>query len=84
MRLLRLWRFKDVRLLLLALRSPNRPWWLWPVALLLVLFALEPANFGLPALGILDDLILLPLLLRAIVKLSGAERLAVPRAGSYE
>jgi uncharacterized membrane protein YkvA (DUF1232 family) len=81
MRLFKLWRLQDVRRLVLALRSPDRPWWLWPLALLLIIFALEPANFGLPALGILDDLILLPLLLRLVVKLSGAERLTVARSG---
>lgn len=73
MRLFRLWHLRDVRLLLRAMRSPDRPWWLWPAVLLLVIFALEPANFGLPPLGILDDVVLLPLLLRALVKLSGAE-----------
>lgn len=80
MRLFRLWRLlsRDLRLLLLALRRADRPWWLLPATLLLLIFALEPANFALPALGILDDLVLLPLLLRVLVKLSGAERLAPP------
>jgi uncharacterized membrane protein YkvA (DUF1232 family) len=57
-----------VQFLIRALRSRNPPWWLWPVAVLLVMFALEPANFGLPALGVLDDLILLPLMLRIVVR----------------
>jgi uncharacterized membrane protein YkvA (DUF1232 family) len=80
MRLFRLWRLlgRDLRLLLLALRSAERPWWLLPATVLLLIFALEPANFALPALGILDDLVVLPLLLRALVKLSGAQRLAQP------
>lgn len=80
MRLFRLWRLlsRDLRLLLFALRRADRPWWLLPATLLLLIFALEPANFALPALGVLDDLIVLPLLLRALVKLSGAERLAPP------
>jgi uncharacterized membrane protein YkvA (DUF1232 family) len=77
MKLFKLWRLQDVRLLASALRSRTRPAWLWPVTILLVLFAIEPANFGLPALGIVDDLILLPLLLRLVVKLSGADRLQV-------
>jgi uncharacterized membrane protein YkvA (DUF1232 family) len=42
-------------------------------------FALDPANFALPALGIVDDLVILPLLVHALVKLSGAERLAAAR-----
>jgi uncharacterized membrane protein YkvA (DUF1232 family) len=79
-RLFRLWRLlgRDLRLLLIALRRADRPWWLLPATLLLLIFALEPANFALPALGILDDLLVLPLLLRALVMLSGAERLAPP------
>jgi uncharacterized membrane protein YkvA (DUF1232 family) len=81
MRLFKLWRRMDVRLLLRALRGPDTPWWLWPAALLLTIFAFEPANFGLPPPGILDELVLLPLLLRLIVKLSGAERLSVPKLG---
>ena len=84
MKLFRLWRLQDVRLLVSALRSPTRPAWLWPVTILLVLFAIEPANFGLPALGIVDDLILLPLVLRLVVKLSGADRLQVVSRGREE
>jgi hypothetical protein len=84
MRLFRLWRLRDVRLLVGALRSATRPRWLWPVTILLVLFAIEPANFGLPALGVVDDLILLPLLLRLVVKLSGADRLQVINPGRDE
>lgn len=76
MRLLRLWRLvsRDARLLLAALRRPNRPWWLLPATVVLLVFALEPANFALPILGIVDDLVILPLLLRGLVKLSGADR----------
>jgi uncharacterized membrane protein YkvA (DUF1232 family) len=72
-RLLRLWRMgaQDLRLLLTALRRPDRPWWLVPVSLLLLWFALEPLNFAIPLLGAIDDFVLLPLLLRAIVILAG-------------
>jgi uncharacterized membrane protein YkvA (DUF1232 family) len=68
-RLLLLWRVgrHDLRLLWFALRHPNRPLWLLPVAGLLALFALEPANFALPLLGAVDDLVLLPILLHALV-----------------
>jgi len=83
MRLLRLWRLmhQDVRLILLALRREDRPRWLLPVVLLILFFALDPLNLALPTLGILDDLIVLPLLLRAVVKLAGADPLARERLG---
>jgi uncharacterized membrane protein YkvA (DUF1232 family) len=87
MRLFKLWHLMkaDVRLLWLALRREDRPRWLLPAVLVLMVFALDPANFALPTLGILDDLILLPLLLRALVKLSGADRVSVspPRYGAH-
>ena len=68
LRLLRLWRLagRDLRLLWFALRHPGCPGWLWPVAIGLALYALEPVNFALPLLGALDDLILLPLLLHLV------------------
>lgn len=82
MRLLRLWRVmhQDVRLILLALRRVDRPWWLLPAVLLILFFALDPLNLALPTLGILDDLIVLPLLLRAVVKLAGADTLPPGRS----
>jgi uncharacterized membrane protein YkvA (DUF1232 family) len=82
MRLLRLWRVmhRDARLILLALRRADRPWWLLPAVLLILFFALDPLNLALPTLGILDELIVLPLLLRAVVKLAGADRLPLGRS----
>jgi uncharacterized membrane protein YkvA (DUF1232 family) len=67
-RLFRLWRLsgQDLRLLWMALRRPNRPRWLLPATLALAFFALEPFNFALPVLGIVDDVFLLPLLLRLV------------------
>ena len=67
-RLFRLWQLggRDLRLLLAVLRRSDRPRWLAPALLLLLIFALEPLNFALPALGIVDDFFLLPLLLRAL------------------
>jgi|HubBroStandDraft_5_1064220.scaffolds.fasta_scaffold396960_2 uncharacterized membrane protein YkvA (DUF1232 family) len=67
-RLFRLWQLggRDLRLLLTVLRRSDRPRWLAPALLLLLIFALEPLNFALPALGIVDDFLLLPLLLRAL------------------
>ncbi len=71
-RLFRLWRLsgQDLRILLAALRQRNRPQWLLPAALLLVFFALEPLNFAFPVLGVVDDFVLLPLLLRGLVRIA--------------
>lgn len=74
-RLFRLWRLvaSDLRLLWFALWHSRRPVWLWPVAVLLGLYALDPLNFALPLAGIVDDLVLLPLLVHLAVKLLPAE-----------
>ena len=74
-RLFRLWRLsgQDLRILLAALRQRDRPQWLLPATLLLVFFALEPLNLAFPVLGVVDDFVLLPLLLRGLV------RIAAPR-----
>jgi uncharacterized membrane protein YkvA (DUF1232 family) len=53
-----------------ALQHPNRPHWLIPASLALLFFALEPFNFAVPVLGVVDDLMLLPLLLRALVAIA--------------
>jgi len=70
-RLLRLWRVAraDLGLLWYALRHRRRPLWLWPAALVLVFYALDPFNFVVPLLGIVDDLILLPLILHLMLRL---------------
>lgn len=69
-RLLRLWRLgaQDLRLLWYALRHPQRPLWLLPATGLLAFYALEPVNFALPVLGVIDDFLLLPLILHLVVK----------------
>jgi uncharacterized membrane protein YkvA (DUF1232 family) len=71
-RLFRLWRLsgQDLRLLWTALRHPNRPRWLIPAAIALAIFALEPFNFAVPVLGIVDDVFLLPWLLRLLASLA--------------
>ena len=71
-RIFRLWRLagSDIRLLWLVLRHPNRPTWLLPATLALALFALEPSNFAIPVLGVVDDLFLLPLLLHGLAKIA--------------
>jgi uncharacterized membrane protein YkvA (DUF1232 family) len=74
-RLLRLWRLgrQDLRLLWFALQHRSRPIWLWPVAVLLGLYALDPANFAVPLLGAVDDLVLLPIVLHILLKFLPAE-----------
>jgi uncharacterized membrane protein YkvA (DUF1232 family) len=71
-RIFRLWRMSpnDLRLVWLALRHPNRPTWLLPATLVLGFFALEPFNFAIPILGVVDDLFLLPLLLHGLAKIA--------------
>ena len=56
----------DVKLLWRALRHPDRPAWLLPATVLLAFFALDPLNLALPLMGAVDDLLLLPLALRAL------------------
>ena len=71
LRLFRLWRLgsKDLGLLWFALRHPSRPVWLWPAAIVLVLYALDPLNFAFPLVGLVDDLVLVPLVLHLLVTL---------------
>ena len=74
-RLFRLWRLasEDLPLLWYAVRHPARPVWLIPVAVVLGVYALDPANFALPLLGAVDDLVLLPLLLHGVAKMLPTE-----------
>ncbi len=61
---------QDLRLLWTALRHPNRPQWLIPATIALAIFALEPFNFAVPVLGIVDDVFLLPWLLRLLATMA--------------
>jgi uncharacterized membrane protein YkvA (DUF1232 family) len=56
-----------------ALHHARRPVWLWPAVVVLGCYALEPFNFEIPVLGVVDDLILLPLLLHLLVRLLPVE-----------
>ena len=60
-----LWRVSrnDLRLLWFAAKHPLRPGWLIPGAVVLTLYALSPLNFAMPVLGVVDDLVLVPLAL---------------------
>ena len=70
-----LWRMgrTDLRLLAYALRHPARPGWLLPAVIALAIYAIQPLNFALPLLGVVDDLVLLPLLAHALLKALPAE-----------
>lgn len=59
---------RDLALLWRALRHADRPRWLLPAAVLLTFFALDPINLALPLVGAVDDLVLLPLALQALVR----------------
>jgi uncharacterized membrane protein YkvA (DUF1232 family) len=77
-RIFRLWRMSrnDLRLLWSALRQPNRPGWLLPATFALGFFALEPFNFAIPILGVVDDFVLLPLLLHGLAKIAALAMLS--------
>jgi uncharacterized membrane protein YkvA (DUF1232 family) len=61
----------DAQLLWFALRHPLAPRWLKPAAALMALYLLSPIDLlpdTLPLLGMVDDLVLLPLALGFVVK----------------
>lgn len=75
----------DIRLLWLALRHPEAPAWLkWGTGMI-VLYLLSPVDLipdTIPVLGLVDDLILIPLAIRWLlsrlpeqVQLDGRQRL---------
>jgi uncharacterized membrane protein YkvA (DUF1232 family) len=70
LRFLRLWRVagRDLRLLWFALKHRSRPLWLLPAAILIGFYAVEPFNFAVPVLGVVDDQVLLPLLLHLLLR----------------
>jgi uncharacterized membrane protein YkvA (DUF1232 family) len=73
--LLILWRTgrRDLRLLWLALRHPRRPFWLLPALAILALYALDPLNFVLPVVGAVDEFVVVPLALHALLKFLPSE-----------
>jgi uncharacterized membrane protein YkvA (DUF1232 family) len=73
-RLFRLWRLsgQDLRLLFMALQHQKRPRWLIPAVIAMACFALEPFNFAIPFIGVVDDLLVLPLVLHVLVKFAVA------------
>ena len=60
----------DARLLWLALRHPHAPGWLKPAVALIVLYVLSPVDLipeVVPVLGVLDDVVLVPLAIRFVL-----------------
>ena len=75
-RIFALWRIvadQDLRLLWFAIRHEKRPGWLLPGLAGLALIAVEPLNFAVPVIGVVDELVLLPFVLHGMVKLLPAE-----------
>ena len=61
----------DARLLWLALKHPLSPGWLKPAVALVVLYVLSPVDLVpefIPVLGMMDDLVLVPLAIRFILR----------------
>jgi len=60
----------DARRLWFALRHPLAPGWLNPSAALLLLYLVSPLDLipdAIPVIGIVDDLVLLPLVVRGLL-----------------
>jgi uncharacterized membrane protein YkvA (DUF1232 family) len=71
-RLLLLWTLvrRDARLLWLAMKHPQSPRWLKPAVGLMVLYVISPIDLipdVIPFLGVVDDVVLLPLALRWVL-----------------
>jgi len=69
--LLLLWRTgrKDLRLLWFALRHPERPGWLLPASVLLALYAISPLSYAVPLLGLVDDMVVVPMALHFMLQM---------------
>lgn len=69
-RIVLLWRVvrHDLRVLGYALRHPDRPRWLLPAVALVALYAIDPFNFAVPFVGIVDDGVLVPMALHLMIR----------------
>lgn len=66
-----LWRTskRDLRLAWFALRHPARPVWLIPALALLAIYSVSPLSYAIPPLGVVDDLVVVPMALHLLLKL---------------
>ena len=74
---------RDVAVLALALFDPRTPWYAKALAGLIVAYAVSPIDLipdFIPVLGLLDEMILLPLLIVAVLRLIPAPVMADCRA----
>jgi uncharacterized membrane protein YkvA (DUF1232 family) len=74
---------RDVKVLGLALADPRTPWYARALALFIVAYALSPIDLipdAIPVLGLVDEMILLPLLIAAAMRLIPAPVMADCRA----
>ncbi|WP_431822925.1 hypothetical protein [Burkholderia sp. F1] len=65
-----LWKIvrNDLRILGYAMWHPERPGWLIPAIALVALYAIDPFNFAVPFVGIVDDGVLVPMALHLMVR----------------
>lgn len=73
----------------LAYRNPNTPWYAKALIILIIAYALSPVDLipdFIPVLGLLDDLILLPIAIYFVVKLIPEQVMdeASKKAATYE
>ena len=74
---------RDVHAIYLAARDPRTPWYAKALALCVAGYALSPIDLipdFIPVLGYLDDVILVPLGILAVVKMIPSEVMAQHRA----
>ena len=74
---------RDVKALALALFDPRTPWYAKALAFVIVVYALSPIDLipdFIPVLGLLDDMIVVPLLMIGAVRLIPADVMADCRA----
>lgn len=76
---------RDVHAIYLAARDPRTPWYAKALALCVAGYALSPIDLipdFIPVLGYLDDLVIVPLGILAVVKMIPPEVLAEHRAAA--
>jgi uncharacterized membrane protein YkvA (DUF1232 family) len=77
----------EITALYLAARHPRTPWYAKALVVAIVAYALSPIDLipdFIPVLGLLDDIVLLPLAIVVAVKLVPAEVMAECRARASE
>ncbi|CAG9258208.1 conserved hypothetical protein [Burkholderia diffusa] len=68
-RIIQIWKTagNDVKVLYGAIVHQDRPVWLIPALVLVAIYTLNPFNFAVPLLGIVDDAVIVPLALHFLV-----------------